>query len=148
MIVNGADRIRESDLCVLLEGEHDFGCAVPAGSDVFCHEARLCAGWLCGLDGASETKVADLEIAVGVEEEIRGLEISVYDISGVEGLECSQGLIDKVLGVIVREILCPNDAVHVGLHELLDHWTSGGWVRWDRRERKRERGTETDSRLP
>jgi hypothetical protein len=25
--------------------------------------------------------------------------------------------------------LCPNNAVHVSLHELLDHWTSG-WVRW------------------
>jgi hypothetical protein len=38
-------------------------------------------------------------------------------------------LIDKVLGVIVRKVLCPNNAVHVSLHKLLDHWTSE-WVRW------------------
>ena len=37
----------------------------------------------------------------------------------MHGLECTQGLVDKVLAVVVRQILCPNNAVHIGLHQFL-----------------------------
>ena len=125
--VDMTDRIRSgfTDLCVLLEGQHDFGSAVPPRGNVFRHEARFRAGWFGSLDGSGKAKVADFEVAIGIEEEIRGFEITVDDISGMECLESSEGLIDKVLGMIVRKILRPNNAVHVSLHELLDHWTSG-----------------------
>jgi hypothetical protein len=43
------------------------------------------------------------------------------DIGGVQRLEGAQGLVDKVLCVVVGQILCTNNAVHVGLHQLLDH---------------------------
>jgi hypothetical protein len=108
-------------LCILLECQHDFGCAVPPGSDVFCHESRLRAGGFCGLDGTRETKVTDLEIAVGVEKEVGRFEIPVDDVGGVEGFECTEGLVDEVLCVVVREVLCPDYTVHVCLHEFLNH---------------------------
>lgn len=41
------------------------------------------------------------------------------DVGRVHGLERSQRLVDKVLAVVVRQILCSNDPVHVGFHQLL-----------------------------
>jgi hypothetical protein len=47
--------------------------------------------WKSGRPG--ETKVADLEVAVGVEEEVRRFEISVKDIGGVESFQTSKSLL-------------------------------------------------------
>lgn len=41
-------------------------------------------------------------------------------VGRVHRLEGAQRLVDEVLAVVVRELLCADDAVHVGLHELLD----------------------------
>ena len=117
----GAER-RGAHLCVLLEREHDLGRAVPPRRDVFCHEARLRPARLCRLDGPREAKVAHLEVAVRVQEQVRRLEVAVDHVGRVQGLEGAEGLVDEVLWVVVREVLCPDDTVHVGLHELLDHW--------------------------
>ena len=39
----------------------------------------------------------------------------------VESLQRAERLIDEVLRVVVREVLSADDAVHVRLHQLLDH---------------------------
>ncbi len=113
---------RETHLSVLLKCEHDFWGAIPAGRDVFCHEARLGPRRLRGLNGARKAEVADLEVTIGVEKEVRRLEVAVDDVCRVQRLERAQILIDKVLCVVVREVLRADDAVHVRLHQLLDHW--------------------------
>ncbi len=41
-------------------------------------------------------------------------------VGRVHGLQCAKGLVDEVLAVIIGEILGTDNAVHVGLHELLD----------------------------
>lgn len=46
------------------------------------------------------------------------------NISGVQRLEGAQSLVDEVLGVIVGQVLRSDHAVHIGLHELLDHCTA------------------------
>ena len=115
-------------LGVLLEREHDLGGAVPPRRDVFGHEPRLGARGLGGLDGPRQPEVAHLEIAVGVEEEVRGFEIAVDDVGRVEGFERAEGLVYKVLRVVVGEVLCADDAVHVGLHQFLNHCEHDGMI--------------------
>ena len=44
------------------------------------------------------------------------------DIGRVERFESAKCLVDEVLGVVVGKILCPNDSVHICLHELLNHY--------------------------
>ena len=101
---------------VLLEGEHNLGRTVPSRRNIFRHEARI----ILGRSGrSSETKVTDLEVAVGVEKEIGGFEVAVEYVGGMHGLECTEGLIDEVLTVIIGKVLSPDNAMHVGLHELL-----------------------------
>ena len=84
------DMVREKRgftyLGVLFERQHDFGCSVPPCGYVFRHETSLGARWLGSLDGPCEAEVADLEVAVGVEEEIGGLKIPMDDIGRVQRL--------------------------------------------------------------
>ena len=89
-------------LGVLFERQHNFGCSVPPCSYVFSHETSFRSRWLGSLNGACETEVADLEVAIGVEKEVGGLEIPMDDIGRVQCLQCAERLVDEVLGVIVR----------------------------------------------
>jgi len=44
------------------------------------------------------------------------------DVCGVKSFQCTEGLIDEVLSVIIGEVLGSNDTVHVGFHEFLDNY--------------------------
>ena len=69
-----------------------------------------------------EAKVADLEDAVGVDEEVAGLDITVHDLGGVEVLDPAQQLVEEHLDVVGREVLRrDDDLVQVRLHQLRDH---------------------------
>ena len=116
--------------------EHDLGRAVPPRRDILGHEARLAAVGLGREDAAREAKVAHLEVAVGVEQEVGRLEVAVDDVGRVHGLEGAQGPAGEEVGrerggscakservehaLVVRERLGADDAVQVRLHELLD----------------------------
>lgn len=60
---------------VLLPREHDFRCSVVSRRDVTRHLGVLYTG---------ETEVANLEIAVLVDENVAGLEIAVHNTSRVD----------------------------------------------------------------
>ena len=71
--------------------EHDLRRAIPPRGYVFGHEAGLRAG--CGFrggDAASEPKVADLQVAVGVEQEVRRLEVAVDDVDRVQRFQSAK----------------------------------------------------------
>jgi len=104
-------------LGVLLESQHNLGSTVPTSGNVFGHEARVV---FSRCSGASQAKVADLEVTIGIEQKIRRLQITMKDIGRVHGLESSESLIDKVLAVVIRQVLSADDPVHVGLHKLLN----------------------------
>ena len=42
------------------------------------------------------------------------------DVGGVHGFQGSEGLVDEVLTVVVGQILCADDSVHVCLHQFLE----------------------------
>lgn len=67
-----------------------------------------------------QTKVAHFQVAVGVQKQIRGLQVTVKDVGRVHGLERSQGLVNEVLAVIVGQVLGADDTVHVSLHQFLE----------------------------
>jgi hypothetical protein len=128
---NAAHTPHIDSLCVLLECKHNFRGTVPSRSDVFCHETRV----VLGRRGRScETKVADLQIAVGVQKQVGGLEIAVEDVRRVHGFECAQRLVDEVLTVVVGQLLCADNTVHVGFHEFL--WNALALV-WSPKIRER-----------
>lgn len=102
---------------VALEAEHDFGSAVPTGSHVFCHVACVLF-WVLG-EASGETEVADLELAIGVDEKIAGFEISMKDIGGVNVFETAENLVDEGLEVRIGQWLArADDSRKIALHEF------------------------------
>ena len=63
---------------VVREAEHDFRSTIPARRDVFRHEARIGRLWI-EVESTGEAKVADLELAVGIDEKISGFQVSMQD---------------------------------------------------------------------
>jgi len=75
---------------VLLPCEHDFWRSVVSGRNVSCH---------LGVLYTSETEVADLEIAVLVDENVAGLQVTMYDTSGVDVFQTT--LLESVFCFVV-----------------------------------------------
>lgn len=114
---NAADRPHVDSLGVALEAQHNFWCTVPPRSHVFRHVSSV----LLGVNGETtrETEIANLELAVGVDEEVTGLQVAVKDIGGVDVLETAEDLVDERLEVCVGQRLArSDDGGKIALHEL------------------------------
>jgi hypothetical protein len=70
--------------------EEQLGRSIPPRDHVLRHEVLLSGR-------ARQAKVADLEVAVGVQEEVAGLQVAVQDVGGVDVLEAAQQLVEEVL---------------------------------------------------
>ena len=72
-------------------------------------------------DAAREAKVANGEVAVGVDEQVARLEVAVEDLGRVHELEPAQHLVREVLHVLLAERLRGrDDALHVALEQRHD----------------------------
>lgn len=103
--------------CVTLEAQHDFRCPVPPGSHVFGHVSRI----FLRVHGetSSQAKIANLELAVCVHEEITGFEISVEDVCGMYELQATQDLVDEGLEMGISQWLAgSDDGGQVAFHEF------------------------------
>lgn len=100
---------------IALEAQHDLRRSVPSGSYVFGHVS--CILFRVHGEASCQTKIADLEFAVGVHEEITGLEIAVEDVGRVDVLETAQDLVYERLEVGVGERLTRADnGCQIALH--------------------------------
>ena len=64
-------------------------------------------------------KVAYLQIAIGVHQQVAGLQVAVQDATGVQVLEAAQDLVNEELDVLVREGLVGlDDLTQVRLHQF------------------------------
>lgn len=106
---------------VALEAEHDLRGAVPPRCDVFGHVACVFL-WIDG-EAAGEAEVADLEFAVGIDEQVARLQISVQDVRGVDVLQAAQDLVDEGLKMGIRQGLTgAYNGGQVAFHEFCDAW--------------------------
>jgi hypothetical protein len=92
--------------------EQQLGRAVPPRHHVLRHHVAVGGR-------ARQPEVADLEVAVGAEQQVAGLEVAVDHAGGVDVLEPAQDLVQEVLAVLLRQLLPgADDLVEVRLHEL------------------------------
>jgi hypothetical protein len=96
---------------ILLPGQHDLGGAVVARRDVAGHLGVLDTG---------ETKVADLEVAVLVDENVGGFKVAVDDAGRVNVLEAAENLVQEVLDELLLQWPRGEEAVEVSAEELGD----------------------------
>ena len=75
---------------------------------------------MIGVGDAGQAKVADLQLAVGVQQNVARLQVAVEDIRRVDVLEAAQYLVEEVADVVVAELLSVEQLRQVGLHQRLD----------------------------
>ena len=68
-----------------------------------------------------QSEVTNLEITGCVQQEVAGLQISVKDIGGVDVLQASQYLVEKVADVIIAQPLGLQQFIKVSLHKTLNY---------------------------
>eukprot|EP00408_Alexandrium_pacificum_P006120 CAMPEP_0171220212 /NCGR_PEP_ID=MMETSP0790-20130122/34120_1 /TAXON_ID=2925 /ORGANISM="Alexandrium catenella, Strain OF101" /LENGTH=172 /DNA_ID=CAMNT_0011686097 /DNA_START=243 /DNA_END=762 /DNA_ORIENTATION=- len=100
---DAADRPDVDGLRVVNPRAEDLGGAVPPSAHVFRHRAGL--ELLVREAHAREAKVRDLEIAIRVDEQIPGLQVSVDHPCGMHILHATEQLVEEELVVVVRERL-------------------------------------------
>lgn len=96
---------------ILLPGQHDLGSAVVARRDVSGHLGVLDTG---------KAKVADLEVAVLVDENVGRFEVAVDDAGRVDVLEAAKNLVQEVLDELLLQWPRGEEAVQVSAEELRD----------------------------
>ena len=102
---------------VTLETEHDLGRPIPSRGHVLGHVTRILL-WV-DREPSRKTKIADLELAVGVDEQVAGLEVAVQHIGRVYVLQSAEDLVDEGLEVGVGQGLAgSDDGSQVAFHEL------------------------------
>jgi hypothetical protein len=108
---------------IISKAEHDLRCTVPASSHVFCHES-LIAGSFGGSSTRSvapgQAKIADLEFTISVDEQISGFQISVKNVSGMNILQTTEGLINEGLEMGIGEWLTRSNLHYPMSTNLLD----------------------------
>jgi hypothetical protein len=61
-----------------------------------------------------------LQVAVGLQQQVGRLQVSVQHVGRVDVLEAAQELVDEVLDVVDRKgLLAVDDAVQIRLHQVL-----------------------------
>ena len=90
---------------VIRKAEHDFRCAVPPRRDVLGHESLL----LRLVEPAGEPEIANLELAIGVHEQVARLEITVQHVGRVDVFKAAERLVNEGLKMRVREGLARTD---------------------------------------
>ena len=75
---------RKTNFCVHLEGQHDLGSAVPPSGDVLRHQTDFFPGGDAGLHAASQAKVTNLQVTIGIEKKVSRFEVTVDDVGAVD----------------------------------------------------------------
>ena len=102
---------------VTLETEHDFGSSVPSRRDVFSHVPSILL-WI-NTEPSRQAEIGNLQLAVRVDEQVAGLQVTVQHVGAVDVFQPAQDLVDEGLEVGVGERLAgADDSSEIAFHEL------------------------------
>ena len=82
---------------IVCKAEHNLRCAIPPRRDIFGHEPLL----LRLIEPARKPKIANLEFAVRVDEQVSRLEIAVQHVGRVDVFQTAERLVNERLEVRV-----------------------------------------------
>ena len=99
---------------VIGKAQHDLWRTVPSRRNILRHESLIRSSassvtTTTGTVSASQTEVANLELAIGIHQEVAWLEITMENVCGMDVFETAQGLIDEGLEVGVGKRLLRAD---------------------------------------
>lgn len=92
---------------IALEAQHDLGGSIPSSGDILGHISSILL-WV-HRKASSQTKIADLQLTVCIDEQISGFQVAVENVGRVNVLEPAENLIDERLEVSVGKRLAGAD---------------------------------------
>jgi len=78
----GKEKSKHTGFRIALEAQHNFRGAIPPRRNILSHIARI----LLRIHGEApgQTKIADLQLAIRIDEEIAGLEITMQHVGRMD----------------------------------------------------------------
>lgn len=102
---------------VALERKHDFRRSVPSRCDIFSHIS--CILFRVNTEPSRQTEIADLKLAIGVDQQVAGFEITVEHVGAVDIFETAKDLVNERLEVGIGQGLSgADDGGKIALHEF------------------------------
>ena len=101
------DKQEHTGFGVALEAQHDLWSAIPSCRNVFRHVS--CILLRVDREATGQTKITDLELAVGIDEQVSALQVSVQHIGGVDILQTAEDLVDEGLEMRIGQRLSGAD---------------------------------------
>lgn len=102
---------------IALEAQHNLRCTVPSGCNVLGHVA--CVLLRVDRETTGQAEVTNLELAVGIDQQVTGFEIAVQDVGRVDVLETTEDLVDEGLEVGIGQRLAgADDRSQITFHQL------------------------------
>lgn len=102
---------------IALKTQHNFRRPIPPRRNILGHVSRILLR--IHTEASRETKVADLELAVGVDEQVAGLQVTMQHVGAVDVFQAAENLVDEGLEVGVGEGLAgTDDGCKIAFHEL------------------------------
>lgn len=102
---------------VALEAQHDLGRTVPTCCDILGH----ISGVFLRVNGETtgQAEVTDLQLTVGIDKQVTGLQVTVQNVGRVDVLETAEDLVDKGLEVgIGQRLTGADDGRQIAFHQL------------------------------
>lgn len=112
---------------VALEAQHDLRSAIPSCRNILRHVSRI----LLGINGEAtrQAKVTDFQLAIGIDQQVTGLQISVQNIGRMDILQSAKNLVDEGLEMGIGQRLSrTNDGGQIAFHQFCasQHPTTSG----------------------
>jgi hypothetical protein len=102
---------------VALERKHNLGCSVPSCCDVLGHVSSIL--FRVNTETSGQTEIADLKLAIGVDQQVTRFEITVEHVGAVNVFEAAENLVNERLEVRVGQGLSgADDGGKIALHEF------------------------------
>ena len=86
---------RHTSFGVALEAQHNLWSSVPSRGYIFCHVPGILLG--INRETTSQAEVANLQIAVLVDQNVARLQVPVYDAGRVHIFQTAHYLVQEIL---------------------------------------------------
>lgn len=101
---------------IVRETKHNLRCAVPPCSNILRHQpevrdAPARRGTSSGRITACQSEVANLKLAICIDEQIARLQVAVKHVRRVDVFKSAKSLIEEGLEMSVRERLAGSDLI-------------------------------------
>ena len=111
------DKQEHTGFGVALEAQHDLWSAIPSCRNVFRHVS--CILLRVDRETTRQTKVTDFQLAIGIDQQVTGFQVTVQDVGRMDILQPAKNLVDEGLEMGIGQRLSgANNRGQITFHQF------------------------------